>query len=858
MTADLSRDTFDPRKRHAGVVMQQGRVQLDADWNEQQAIARHYAETQTMDVVGPTGAPVHAPGFNLTTDGAKVTIGAGRFYLGGLLCENPADVDYTLQPDFPNPPALAQLFSAAGTTSAVFYLEAWRREVSGVEDPEIREVALGGADTALRLKTVWQVKALPVAPPASGGVTCGTALSEWDALTAPTTGLMSARAQPSASSGNPCLMPPAAGYQRLENQLYRIEIHKGGDRSVATFKWSRDNASVVTAVEAFNGQELTVHDLGRDASLGFANGQSVELTSDAVELGGQPGPLLTVDHVDEATRLIALKTAPAAVAAALHPKLRRWDGGEIALSSATTADGWIELESGVQVKFEAGSYQAGDYWLAPARTLTGQLDWPFTTPQRPRNPPHAFCRLGVGVLNSNVLSLQDCRMLFRPIAEGPPAMHVTGVNWVHDDVISQQNLQTSGLEIFFDGPMTAPAGDSGQAIISVVLDTPAPLKTINPAATVANAVFRLSTPLTGDVSMPSPTTLLWKPTQGGAELSNLAAFLISENIQRARLQVSLRGSMIWADQGAERLFLDGRVYGKPGVRADSTPRIDLTLPSGDGSRSSDFESWLYLQLQIPPPNLIQLKLDTAVVNPGTPVNATVVLDRPAQTAVAVTLASSADPPAHVPANVQVPVGATQATFPITTAAPASTTQVVISATALGATQQAPLTVQLVNLAVTPAEVTIFVGGSQQFSAQESGSVVAQGVTWSISGPAGGAISPSGLFTGKAAGDYQAIATSNADHTRTKAGIVHVKAKPKDNKETKEKDNDKVSDKSRVVDKSVVVEKISDRVAVGNNLALNPLLAPRAVAANDGEPDAATGRAFIRPEERPDLSLRATG
>ena len=36
MNGDISRDTFDARKRYAGVVMQQGRVLLDADWNEQQ------------------------------------------------------------------------------------------------------------------------------------------------------------------------------------------------------------------------------------------------------------------------------------------------------------------------------------------------------------------------------------------------------------------------------------------------------------------------------------------------------------------------------------------------------------------------------------------------------------------------------------------------------------------------------------------------------------------------------------------------------------------------------------------------------------------------------------------------------
>jgi len=875
MNGDISRDSFDVRKRYAGVVMQQGRVQLDADWNEQQSIARHHAETTAKDVIGPSGAPVHDAGFKLSTDGAKLTIGAGRYYVNGLLCENFADVDYLHQPDFPNAPDLGALLTSASATSAIVYLEAWRRPVTGIEDPEIREVALGGADTAIRMKTVWQVRVLPVKPAATGPVVCNAALDEWDALIAPRTGLMSARGEPSPGSNSPCLMPPGAGYQRLENQLYRIEIHTGGDRDAATLKWSRDNGSVETAVESFDGQQLIVHDLGRDEVLGFSNGQTVELTSDLVALGGQPGPLFQIDHVEEGSRLVALTSAPTAIDASLHPKLRRWDSGEIRLNSATTADGWIELEDGVQVKFEAGTYRTGDYWLAPARTLTGDLDWPFSTPQPPRNPPHVSCRLGILTLTDAVLSVTDCRMLFTPIAEKPPAVHITGVNWVHDDVIAQQPLQSSGLQIFFDGPVDAPPGDSGAAIMSVLLDTPAPLKTINPTADPA-AMIRLSVPLTGDVSLPSPNVLSWTPTQGGGELANLAAFLISENIERVRLRVCLRGSMLWSEQGGQNLYVDGRVSGKSGFRADGTPRIDLTFPSGDGRRSSDFESWLYLQLQIPPPKLTEVKLDNLVVNAGGQVTGTVLIDRPAQMEQAITLTAS-DPAVTVPPTVQIPVGQTQATFPVTAGAPANTLQVMIGATALGSTVQVGLNVQVINLSVTPAEVTFFVGGSQQFSAQESGGISQAGVSWSVQGdPAGVSVSPSGLFTASVAGDYQVVATSNADHARTKVAVVHVRQKPKDNKETKEKDNDKVFEKAR---EKVFVEKRTEKFAerlpqkfaekIGREIGapadlirapagLAPPGAPFGEGPAEDETPLVLGRAFIRPAERPDLSGRPTG
>ena len=43
MRGDFTRDSFDRRHHYTRVLMQQGRVQLDADWNEQSAIAQHNA-----------------------------------------------------------------------------------------------------------------------------------------------------------------------------------------------------------------------------------------------------------------------------------------------------------------------------------------------------------------------------------------------------------------------------------------------------------------------------------------------------------------------------------------------------------------------------------------------------------------------------------------------------------------------------------------------------------------------------------------------------------------------------------------------------------------------------------------------
>ncbi len=52
MKADITRSTFRQFRHYRGVRMQQGRVQLDSDWNEQLDIEEHLSRTETRDVIG--------------------------------------------------------------------------------------------------------------------------------------------------------------------------------------------------------------------------------------------------------------------------------------------------------------------------------------------------------------------------------------------------------------------------------------------------------------------------------------------------------------------------------------------------------------------------------------------------------------------------------------------------------------------------------------------------------------------------------------------------------------------------------------------------------------------------------------
>src|SRR3954471_20854673 len=103
MKADLTRSTFRRERHYASVRLQQGRVGMDADWNEQADIEGYLDETTRIDVIGACGFPIHAAGFGLapTPDGLDLALSPGRGYVDGILIENDGEsVDLTNVMDF--------------------------------------------------------------------------------------------------------------------------------------------------------------------------------------------------------------------------------------------------------------------------------------------------------------------------------------------------------------------------------------------------------------------------------------------------------------------------------------------------------------------------------------------------------------------------------------------------------------------------------------------------------------------------------------------------------------------------------------------------------------------------------------
>ncbi|QID17607.1 right-handed parallel beta-helix repeat-containing protein [Nitrogeniibacter mangrovi] len=460
MSFDLSRIRFDARRDFLGVVMQQGRVQLDADWNEWVAQLARRIQAGTVDTFNGSVVPRTTPdGFHIDAAGGALTIGPGRMYVDGLLAENHGGapdawdptlaelagttaLDYTAQPYLPDPPAVPQ------SGRHLVYVDVWQRDITAVEDPALVEPAVG-VDSTGRLQTVWQVKLLEDV----GDISCATADADipgWQAATAPSAARLSTGTATPSFEPDPCRIAPAAGYRGLENQLYRVEVHTGGALGTATFKWSRDNASVASRVTHIDSARttITVESIGRDEVLSFHAGDWVEVTDDWRELHGQPGELRRISPSQGVDPVARTLTFEAPLTAGLFPtdgqdatdalrntRVRRWDqAGEIHQEDGTVvadlnalgATGEIEippagtrlfLEDGIVVEFtlaEAnGAFHSGDYWVVAARTTDASVEILDAAP--PLGIHHHYARLAVVDLPDGET---DCRTLWPPIADG--------------------------------------------------------------------------------------------------------------------------------------------------------------------------------------------------------------------------------------------------------------------------------------------------------------------------------------------------------------------------------------------------------------------------------------------------------
>ena len=513
MSSDHTRNSFRRERHYSATRMQQGRVFLDADWNEQVDIGAGFRRTTTGDVVGRCGFPQEAPGFGLVPLGGDLLITPGRGYVAGQLVENPEPAPVELvrasgsgaattwrvasgaplgvgQPvgKVGAAPADAVVVVDAGVDDDGFqtvrlsgtlgtgrrkdvvagatvgaqphlfdvplptdsgeylaYLEVWERPLTALDDPLLREVALGGPDTATRDQRVWQVRLLPAGDaglpaPAS----CASLPAGWrpEGDVAPAT--LAARAEFGSTTDDPCALPASGGYRSLENHLYRVQIHHGGTigTDVVRWTWSRDNAVHRSRLLEVSADALVVDDPGRDEATRYRSGDWLEVLDEARVLAGRPGFFVKVTEVNgdrlgvsevrdpDSLDPVVDNGDPDTAVLPARGTLRRWEGGVPVAADPGT---WAPLESGVEVRFDRdGFVGTGDYWTIPARTVTADIEWPAdpASGAPASQPAEGIARdhsaLGIVAFDGSAWSVtSDCRRIFPPL-HGLETFHYLG------------------------------------------------------------------------------------------------------------------------------------------------------------------------------------------------------------------------------------------------------------------------------------------------------------------------------------------------------------------------------------------------------------------------------------------------
>lgn len=244
MKTQISRASFDAANNYSGIFQQMGRMITDADWNELSELVKFQIMDALQDVIG-SGTP-RERGMVKAIAPNTYQLQWGHLYVDGIHARalpneksaSPLFI-FSKQADFPAAPTLA-----AGEYR--LYADVWERSVTALEDENLLDPGLKGADTCTRTQTMAQIKA------------CATSISiddiQHNAAINPAIGTIpvSLALRAGKTVKDPC--DPCADELALQdevgNYLFRIEVHHvewTNDAvpqiSAITFKWSSENGA---------------------------------------------------------------------------------------------------------------------------------------------------------------------------------------------------------------------------------------------------------------------------------------------------------------------------------------------------------------------------------------------------------------------------------------------------------------------------------------------------------------------------------------------------------------------------------------------------------------------------------------
>ena len=445
MASDRARNSYDASRAYRSVIAQQGRVTLEADINEESEIGVEALRLETIDIVGPAGTPddgykVVAPG-NIN----EVTIGAGIYYLGGWRLELDQAVALNKQPDWLDAPPLPE------TGNGLVALLLTEQNVSAVEDQALREVALGGPDTAARRRLMQQFPLI-----GTGGDTCASAAAtlakdlaaEGITIDPYSLQLLSdARLQvgfvPDGAPPDPCTPAAAGGYLGADNQLIRVTVSAYDPQSkTGDILWGWNNASILyrTATDA-TGTLLTLLGAPVDQEHAPQQFQAVEILRSRAELkdgaftpadmkdrnfiAADSGFVTTVAtgyDFDSGTLILTDALPPEYIADANPLFIRLWQAIVPFTAGQATA---LDAVSGVTVTVSLTALPtqpvARPFWRFAVRPDTPVQIYParyLEAPQPPDGPRQWLGDLAVvGFVNDSFGVLADCRPTFVSLTE---------------------------------------------------------------------------------------------------------------------------------------------------------------------------------------------------------------------------------------------------------------------------------------------------------------------------------------------------------------------------------------------------------------------------------------------------------
>jgi hypothetical protein len=467
--SDLARLSYDRTRGYRSVIVQQGRVTLEADANEAAKLASEALRHETIDIVGPAGTPDQGYTVSAGSGGpTDIVCGAGIMYLGGWRLHQDEQVHLNNQPDWlnlaPGQPDWKNLPVTTQTRgNLLIALLATEQSVSAVEDNALREVALGGPDTAARSRLMQHFLAIPVVAD-----TCAEAAKElvadlgFNGLTldtktcAVTCGVtLQVSFFPPPTPADPCSPTAAGGYLGADNQLVRVTIASyDQNKQTGTLLWGWNNASTLyrasVAVQqtATQPATLTLSPAPVDAAHTPQQGQAIEILRTECVLSNNTAPNFTDQNYIAARQgqvmILPLTTGsfspdlntlmlPAILPTdyASEPNtlfVRLWQaevpfvsGQSVQLDDVSGLAVTVTVTTPASALPSEAFASATPYWQFAVRPNTPEQVYPvryLEAAQLPDGPRQWLCDLAVVSATANGFKLlEDCRQHFIPLID---------------------------------------------------------------------------------------------------------------------------------------------------------------------------------------------------------------------------------------------------------------------------------------------------------------------------------------------------------------------------------------------------------------------------------------------------------